>query len=274
MNLLEYRAMKAQEQQTDTTPNTEVQPHAQTEQVPTESVQPGVQETPQSESAQPNVGTEESTPSQPSAEPNPQVFEINGEKVSLEELQKGYLRQSDYTRKTQEVARKERELATAQQIMEQMESNPELAAQVGYDPNKAHMDKLQAELFDLRLAQEVNTLSTKYADFDVNEVFNFALERKMENIEDAYLLNKQYKELNAPQQVNNTQPAPPAQAVDVEALKAQIRAELLAEQNTSTIISGGGSAPTPEANVQLTPDELKVAKAFRMTPDEYAKWRQ
>lgn len=37
-----------------------------------------------------------------------QVFEINGEKVTLQELQAGYMRQSDYTRKTQELA-KERE---------------------------------------------------------------------------------------------------------------------------------------------------------------------
>lgn len=33
-----------------------------------------------------------------------QLYDVNGQQVSLEELQKGYLRQSDYTRKMQEVA--------------------------------------------------------------------------------------------------------------------------------------------------------------------------
>lgn len=33
-----------------------------------------------------------------------QVFEVNGKTVTIEELQKGYMRQSDYTRKTQELA--------------------------------------------------------------------------------------------------------------------------------------------------------------------------
>jgi hypothetical protein len=271
MNLLEYRAMKeAESQQAEGG----IQ-NAQTEQVSTEPVQPVVQETTQTEPAQPDVGTEAETQAQP--ESTPQVYEINGEQVSIDELQRGYLRQSDYTRKTQDIARKERELATASQVLERVQQDPELAQQVGYNPEQAKYDSLQAELFDLRLQQEVQTLSTKYADFDANEVFNFALSRNMDNIEDAYLLNKQYKSINVPPQQNSVSTQPQTIAtnqVDVEALKAQIRAELLAEQNTGSLISGGGSAPTPEADVQLTPDELKVAKAFRMTPDEYVKWRQ
>lgn len=270
MNLLEYRAMKeAEAREAEGGGNI-----AQTEQVSTEPVLQGNTETNQVESTPPTTPTETVTQAEPNQDEQPQVFEINGEQVSLEELQRGYLRQSDYTRKTQDIARKERELSHAQTVLEKVSSNPELAQQVGYNPEQARVDALQAELFDLRLAQEVNTLSTKYADFDVNEVFQFALDRQMDNIEDAYLLNKQYKQLNAPVQLNNLTTTTPAQAVDVEALKAQIRAELQAEINTSSIISGGGGAPTPQADVQLTPDELKVAKMMKMTPEEYKKWSQ
>lgn len=261
MNLDEYRAMKQAEAEGGT-------PNAQTEQVSTEPVLQGNTETQQSEPTQPTQGTEDVTQTQ-SEEPKPQVFEIDGQEVSLEELQRGYLRQSDYTRKTQEIARKERELAQAQQIMEAVQKNPEIASQVGYNPEQARVQNLEAELFDMRLAQEINTLSTKYTDFDTNEVIDFALSRQMESLEDAYLLNKHYKSL-VPTQVNT---APQTPSIDVEALKAQIRAELLAEQNTSTIISGGGSAPTPAETPQLTPDELKVAKLMKMTPEEYIKWR-
>jgi hypothetical protein len=39
-----------------------------------------------------------------------QVFEIDGQKLTLDELKAGYLRQSDYTKKTQELATKRKEL--------------------------------------------------------------------------------------------------------------------------------------------------------------------
>jgi len=39
-----------------------------------------------------------------------QTIEINWEKLSIEEVKKGYLRQSDYTKKTQELAQKRKEL--------------------------------------------------------------------------------------------------------------------------------------------------------------------
>lgn len=39
-----------------------------------------------------------------------QVFEIDGQELTLDELKNGYLRQSDYTKKTQELAEKRKEL--------------------------------------------------------------------------------------------------------------------------------------------------------------------
>lgn len=39
-----------------------------------------------------------------------QVFEIDGQKLTLDELKSGYLRQSDYTKKTQELAEQRKEL--------------------------------------------------------------------------------------------------------------------------------------------------------------------
>jgi hypothetical protein len=243
MNLMEYRAMKAQE-----------------ESAPAE--QPAVVE--------PVVETVTAEPTPPSVDttPAPQTFDIDGQQVTLEELQKGYLRQSDYTKKTQDVARQAREAQEALELVERIKENPELSQQLNYDPVQADNQKLQQNYYDLLLQQEVQTLSTKYADFEVSEVLDFALEREMDNLEDAYLLNKSYK-TNAPTQVNTPVSAP---AIDVEALKAQIRAELLAEQNTATIITSGGSAPTPQAEVQLSEAQLRIARGMGMTPEEYVKW--
>jgi hypothetical protein len=268
MNIDEYRAIKAQEQTDTTSQQSEVQPNAQTEQVSTTTVQPGVQETPQTEPVQPDSGTEAPAQTEPSGN-EPQFFEINGEKVSLEELQKGYLRQSDYTRKTQEVSRKQREIQQAQALFEQLNQNPEVAQQIGYNPEQHRVQTMEEELADLRLQQEINTLSTKYADFDAEEAIEFAISRNLQNLEDAYLLNKNYK-ASAPVP---SQPVANTPQIDVETLKAQIRAELQAELNTSTIISGSGSAPQATPEVVLSDAEKRVARAMGMSEADYAKWR-
>lgn len=53
-------------------------------------------------------------------------IEIDGERLTEEELKKGYLRQKDYTRKTQELSKKEKELQQSQQwSAQQLEENPE-----------------------------------------------------------------------------------------------------------------------------------------------------
>lgn len=49
------------------------------------------------------------------------VFEVNGETVSLEELKNGYMRQGDYTKKTQELAKEKKSKAEA----EDQELSPE-----------------------------------------------------------------------------------------------------------------------------------------------------
>lgn len=52
------------------------------------------------------------------------VTMADGTSISLEELGKGYLRQSDYTRKTQDLAIQRKELQTASSLMAQLEQNP------------------------------------------------------------------------------------------------------------------------------------------------------
>lgn len=246
MNILEYRAMIAQEEQEKNQPVTE--------EVVVPDVAPVV---------------EEPTPIQPEEEAVPQTFDVNGEQVTLDELTKGYLRQSDYTRKTQDISRQSREIEKARELLEKVSENPELAQQLGYDPESERVRELEANYYDLLLEKEVMTLSNKYADFDTDNVLNFAVERQMDNLEDAYLLYKQYN----PNQAQPNSSVPNTQAIDVEALKAQIRAELQAEQNTSTIITGGGQAPTPQAEITLSPAEQRIARGMGLSDAEYAKWR-
>lgn len=267
MNLIEYRAMVAQEaEQKNSTPQIEEQSNVQAEQSSTGTVEVTNTETNQTQQTSTPPVTETKV-EQPTL---PETIEINGKQVPLDELKSGYLRQSDYTQKTQALAQEKRQLEEAIRIMEQVKQNPEVAKTLNYDEREARLRELEANYNDLLLAQEINTLSSKYADFDADSVLQFAVDKQMVNLEDAYLL---YKSTSV-----STPNEPSTAPVDMEAIKAQIRAELKAEmeaeQNTSSIISTNqGTPPTSDNAPQLSPEEVRIAQAFRMSPEEYAKWR-
>ena len=63
----------------------------------------------------------------------PTGIELDGETYTPEQLKEwrqGYLRQSDYTRKTQEIANMRKEHQDALELYEYMQSNPELVQQL------------------------------------------------------------------------------------------------------------------------------------------------
>ena len=81
---------------------------------------------PDDESAQ---ATKEDKPAQeetkPAQEEKPvQKYLVDGKEVTLDELQSGYLRQSDYTRKTQAIADEKAKLARFEALNRHLENNP------------------------------------------------------------------------------------------------------------------------------------------------------
>ena len=214
MNLDEYRAMKAEEAQ-----QVEVTPSVQTEQSATPTPEQTNQTENQAGSASENGGNETTTSEAPTE------IEIDGQKVSIDELKNGYMRQSDYTRKTQELAITRQQTTRAQEMYKKISENPEFAQEVSekvgmdyLDPTQEQLQELQSAYQDLLLEREVERLSNRYEDFNPQQVLQFAYDHKYENLEDAYLLWK--SKSDAP--VNNA-------SVDVGSLKEQIRQELLAE---------------------------------------------
>jgi len=233
----------------------------------------------------------------PPVETPPSVDKIivDGEELTLEQIKEfraGYSRTQDYTQKTQEIARIRRESQEAIELYEYLQKNPVIAETLlqaeqlspddkqrlaRLDPRTAHTSKVERELNDLRLQREIDTLSSKYSDFDVVKVLQTAYEKQLPNLEDAYKLVRGERDLTAPV-VESTPVTPVATPVDLEAERAKIRAELLAEmqaeQNaTKTIISASsGTAPTPQKEVTLTPEQDRVRKLQGMSVDEYVKW--
>ena len=147
------------------------------------------------------------------------------QQVSLEELRDGYQRQSDYTRKTQELASERRRLEQAEAIVSSLESDPEstlkaLSDAFGFDTSKdVSQDSLGSSwdtedtqttkrLQDLEgrvqnydrlhkkqaLEKQVTVLKGKYGDFDQSELFQHALRNKIGNLE-AALTHMQYNDI-------------------------------------------------------------------------------
>ena len=145
------------------------------------------------------------------------TVKIDGEErqVTLTELQDGYQRQADYTRKTQELAEERQRLQQAEAIASALETDPAgtiaaLSSAFGVtdtlpatEPN--YSDGVEEDLTTKRLAQletqvahqaqasrqqalerEVYNLKKKYGDFDTAELFRHALTNRIPNLDAAF----------------------------------------------------------------------------------------
>lgn len=257
MNIDEYRAMKAKEEQ---------QPEGVIVDAQVEQSADVTHGTPQEETAQTS-----GTPTEPIAQTEAQTIEINGEYVPVDELKNGYLRQSDYTKKTQELAQQRKEFEIAKQYYDALQSDPQKAEQFAHENNLPIITKKDLEYEQMKqqyetmlVKQEIDLMKAKYTDFDEQAVLQLASEKPFDNLEDAYLFNKAKQGI--------------AQPVDINSIKEQIRQEILTEiqssQGTSSIIGvQGASRPIVDDTPTLTNAELKVAQGLGMSPKEYAKWR-
>lgn len=169
-----------------------------------------------------NLETSQEVPEEPAY-----TVKVDGEEaqVSLEELQNGYQRQADYTRKTQEIAAERERLQQAERIVSALEADPEatlhtLARSFNVELNEQNvvqqvqqteewesMDDTERKVLMLeqrlaeqdkkfaaqeqaqkvqKLEQEVIKLKDTYGEFDQNELVNHAIKHQIPNLEAAY----------------------------------------------------------------------------------------
>lgn len=255
MNIDEYRAMKAQQEEPA---------NAQAEQEPTGTVEEGVATPGETTGAPEGETPETGTPAVPES------IDINGEQVPLDELKNGYLRQSDYTRKTQDLARVKKDLEQAEKLYSALQQDEEkgrrIAEELGVEfvsPEQQEIQKMRLDYEMLLIERDLEKMHAKYGEFSDQEVLQTAMEKNI-TLEDAYIL------------ASKTTQDTPSQ-VDVNTLKEQIRQELLAELqstvDTGSLITGQSSQQSVQSSEpELTPAQLKIAKQFKMTPTEYATW--
>jgi len=268
MNIDQYRAIKEAEKQ-EKAQGTEQPETVETSQEETTSTETKPEET------KPEETHEETKPEQ---KEEVQKFTIDGiGEVTFDEMKNGYLRQQDYTKKTQDLSRKSKEAEEAMHYYNFIQQNPKIAEQlkqsVGLpqrlDPSQKKVIELEDKLYDMMLDREIDKLQNKYDDFEAHEVLQVAYDKKITNLEDAYQLVKSQK------QQNNPTPQP-----DTEKMKKEMRDEILKELkeeqiSTRSSIGTGGADQSPEASKPpISPGERKVIdNMFDGDEEEYRKWK-
>lgn len=268
MNLDQYRAIKAQEAQQSTP--TEGQTPVVAEPTPQPTPEPTPTQTEPKVDEPGSIETQtENTPATSTALEKV-VIEGVGE-VDVDELKKGYLRQSDYTRKTQEISTMKKETEDAVALYQYLRQNPQFAQQMlqgspvqqTLNPESNKLVQMEEMMYDLMLQNDIRDMQNKYEDFNTESVLKIADSRGITNLEDAYLIYKATKTTETP---------------NMEEVKKQIREELVKElakeqQSTQTLIKSGGTPIVQENKPTLSEREHTVAANMGLSDEDYIKWR-
>lgn len=169
------------------------------------------------------VDTPEASTTEVATEPGSEelfTIKVDGseQQVTLSELQNGYQRQADYTRKTQDLAVERERLQQAETIAAALESDPEgtlraLSSAFGVsdnlgsayvsddsdtwtepeDPMALRLTRIESQLDQQAtvarqqaLDKEVTVLKDRYGDFNEQDLFSHALKNRIPNLDAAY----------------------------------------------------------------------------------------
>ena len=209
------------------------------------------------------------------------TIKVDGEEsqVSLEELQDGYQRQADYTRKTQELADERKRLQQAEAIVSSLENNPAETLQALSEAfgltaqppapqkstNESWYEEEEPQVEDAtsqrlaqlenRLAQQdrlsrrqqvekqVEDLKGQYGEFDSSELFQHALRHKIGNLE-AALTHMRFNE------------------VSEKATKLEKEQERTGAKRDAAVVESGGSTATQSVQAQSKNPPQTIREAF------------
>lgn len=202
-------------------------------------------------------------------------FEIDGiGKVTADEIKEwklGHMRQSDYTRKTQDIARQRNESKDAIEVYTFLKQNPAIAQALADGDATAlrgttiankmvgnpQLEDVNYRLASIELDGKLNTLKAKYKDFNEVEVLTEADRLGIADLEFVYngLRGSKVDGLK-------------------ESLTKQIENELTERIrkngiDTQTIISPNDATAT--TNHGLTPEQIAIATKMKLTPEQYAR---
>lgn len=257
--------------------NENIQDSVETTEQLEENVETEVEEVESVEPTESDV--EESSETQEEAT-TPETINIGGEEYTLDELnefRQGYLRQSDYTRKTQELAKKRKEYEDAIEMYEYLKENPYLLDVINTNedvdqtfkeqafeltPEMQRIRELEMKMAQKELDMEIKELKDKYDDFDEVKVLQEAEKRGISDLEFVYKALREEKEVDVEKIKREA----------VEEAKKEIMTEIKKNKDVTKTLIKDEKEKATEPSIELTPAQVRVAKGMGLTPEEYAKW--
>ncbi len=209
----------------------------------------------------------------------PSSYEIEGiGEVSQEQIKSWYEKANTKEEpKVEEITEREysQEVKDALELYKYLENNPHLIQSLQNGNQQAYQEminlvpdettkrlkELEEYVENQRYESYINDLKNKYNDFNEDEVLKYAEEHDVLDLEVAYKAMKVDK----------------VKEPNIDELKAQIRAEIMQELknnslHTQSIISSSDQTNSVREEVQLSAQEMRVARGLGMSPSEYAKW--
>lgn len=196
---------------------------------------------------------------QTTVQPTVDKFDIPGfGEVTLDELKEyknGYMRQDDYTRKTQALAEERKSMMFNQQTP-QPTATPVQQSQPQVKPVQSD---LEVKVEKLLLETELSRLKSKHSDFNEVAVLDKAI-MMMNNGVPASAIDYEmlYKA---------------TRNVDEQSIREQILRELNASANTDSLINGGSGNPPASQQITLNPDEDKIRIKMGISVEDWIKYK-
>lgn len=209
-------------------------------------------------------------------------IEIEGiGKVKLDEVKEwkqGYLRQQDYTRKTQELARQRKEAQQAIELYNYLRANPHIAERLkevdndnirrtadSFNPAMRKIEELEAKLAEDALEKEISDLKQRYPDFDEIKVLTQADKLGITDLEFVY---KGLRDDVKKEEINMED----IKKQIADEIRKQIQEELKANADSTQTIITNNDMP-PQKQINISPQEHNIAVNMGMSDEEYVEWR-
>lgn len=220
------------------------------------------------------------TPVEQPTTPPTAEYEIDGiGKVTPEQIKEWHsagLRQSDYTKKTQEIARQREELKEAQELFDYLKANPHLVQQLN-DAEGKPVDRgiVNAVTPEHQMVKEVyyNQLSMQI-DKQLGEIKD---KYKVSTIDEATLFDKARElgtnDLDFVYRALNFNTSTVDEKSLIEKAKEELRKEFAQTRgNVQTIVTSPSMNPVITTGT-LTEQEKRVAAGMNVSETDYLKWR-
>lgn len=202
-------------------------------------------------------------------------YEVDGEKLTaaqIREFKKGSMRQSDYTRKTQELAQARKENVEALEVYNYLRDNPDIAKKLAeYTPET---DGKIAKSVD-PVSKEIQSLNVKFATMDIERQLA-DITSKDSDVSDLELLelaNTNGWDVKTAYNVWRGQNVDKIIAKKLAEQSKNLTKEIQSNHGITKTLVSKGDKPNANGSFGLSEAEQSMASKLGMTNEEYNKWK-